>query len=72
MLLEYKVAIFNSERQKWWNLTYAEYVPNQLDWDIPPTPSQASDVYIAADADKAITAIDVKTGMPSMNVKARE
>lgn len=53
--------MYDPNNEKWWNLTYNEYVPNKLDWDVPES-AAATDVYIAPDANKAITAIKVATG----------
>lgn len=58
---DYKVAIFDNNNQKWWNLTYSEYVPNKLDWDVPDS-IVASDIYIAPDTNGAITAVKVTNG----------
>ncbi|KAL0091485.1 kinase-like domain-containing protein [Phycomyces blakesleeanus] len=58
---EYRVAIFNNDNEKWWNVTYAEYVTNQLDTDVPAS-TPPMDVYLAPDADNAITAIHLPTG----------
>ncbi|KAI8874918.1 kinase-like protein, partial [Backusella circina FSU 941] len=57
---EYKVAIIDSN-QKWWNITYSEYVPDRLDWRLPVS-NIPMDIYIAPDAARAVTGIDVKTG----------
>jgi serine/threonine-protein kinase/endoribonuclease IRE1 len=54
------VAIIDSN-QKWWNITYSEYVPDRLDWRLPVS-NIPMDIYIAPDAGSAITGIEVKTG----------
>ncbi|KAI7860855.1 hypothetical protein BDC45DRAFT_529476 [Circinella umbellata] len=58
---EYQVVIFDNDNQKWWKIEYNEYVPNKLDMDVPAT-NPASDIYIAPDANGAISAIDVSQG----------
>ncbi|CEP17643.1 hypothetical protein [Parasitella parasitica] len=58
---EYKVAIYDDRYKKLWNVTYSEYIPNKLDWDVP-TSTVASDIYIAPDATQAITGINVQDG----------
>ncbi|KAI8393511.1 uncharacterized protein BYT42DRAFT_488608 [Radiomyces spectabilis] len=58
---EYKLAIFNGDNEKWWNVTYSEFVPNRLDWDLPLN-SAPAEIYIAPDASRAVTGIKVSTG----------
>jgi serine/threonine-protein kinase/endoribonuclease IRE1 len=54
------VAIFDSSKKSW-NVSYTEYVPNRLDWGIPVS-SMPTDIYIAPDAGRAITGIDLSSG----------
>ncbi|KAL9544456.1 hypothetical protein MBANPS3_007611 [Mucor bainieri] len=58
---EYKVAIYDDHYKKLWNVTYSEYIPNKLDWDVP-TSTVPSDIYVAPDATQAITGINVQNG----------
>ncbi|KAI8075463.1 uncharacterized protein B0P05DRAFT_588497 [Gilbertella persicaria] len=58
---EYKVTIYDDHYKKLWNVTYSEYVPNKLDWDLPAS-TVPSDIYIAPDATRAITGINVQNG----------
>ena len=53
--LEYKVAIYDEHYKKLWDVTYSEYIPNKLDWDLPSS-TVPTDVYIAPDATRAIGA----------------
>ncbi|KAI8992276.1 kinase-like domain-containing protein [Pilobolus umbonatus] len=55
---EYKVAIYYNNKKRW-NVTYSEYIPNKLDWDMPNS-AVPSDIYIAPDANHAITGINVR------------
>ncbi|KAI8969235.1 hypothetical protein BDF20DRAFT_152288 [Mycotypha africana] len=58
---EYKVAIFDHRYRKLWNVTYSEYIPNKLEWDVPST-TIPTDIYIAPDAHKAITGVNMQDG----------
>ncbi|KAI8333189.1 hypothetical protein EDC96DRAFT_526122 [Choanephora cucurbitarum] len=58
---EYKVAIYDEHYKKLWNVTYSEYIPNKLDWDLPSS-TVPTDVYIAPDATRAITGINLQDG----------
>lgn len=60
-MVEYKVAIYDDHYKKLWNVTYSEYIPNKLDWDVP-TSTVPSDIYVAPDATQAITGINVQNG----------
>ena len=58
--IEYKIAIIDTNK-KWWNVTYSEYIPNKFDWEVPER-TVPSDIYVAPDATRAITGIDVQNG----------
>ncbi|KAG0766411.1 hypothetical protein G6F24_003642 [Rhizopus arrhizus] len=58
---EYKVLIYDDNSKKLLNVTYSEYIPSRLGGDAPITKAP-SDIYIAPDATRSITAINVKNG----------
>ncbi|KAI7907214.1 uncharacterized protein BX663DRAFT_495206 [Cokeromyces recurvatus] len=58
---EYKVAIYDEHYRKLWNTTYIEYIPNKFDWDVPMN-TVPSDIYVAPDASRAITGINLHDG----------
>ncbi|KAI8354037.1 hypothetical protein BD560DRAFT_438390 [Blakeslea trispora] len=58
---EYKVAIYDEHYKKLWNVTYSEYIPNKLDWDLPSS-TVPTDIYIAPDATRAVTGINLQDG----------
>ncbi|KAI8340481.1 kinase-like domain-containing protein [Chlamydoabsidia padenii] len=54
---EYKVRINDLKTNMSWRLTYSEYEPNAMNWDVP-VGMEASDTYIAPDSNRVIAAIN--------------
>lgn len=44
-----------------WQLTYSEYEPNAMNWDVPAG-MEASDTYIAPDSNRVIAFINRTDG----------
>lgn len=55
------MLIYDDNSKKLLNVTYSEYIPSRLGGDTPITKAP-SDIYIAPDATRSITAINVKNG----------
>ncbi|KAF7727483.1 bifunctional endoribonuclease/protein kinase ire1 [Apophysomyces ossiformis] len=57
---EYKVVIYE-DNKKMWSVTYSEYLPNKLDFDLPPS-MVPTDIYIAPGTNGEVSAFDLHTG----------
>ncbi|KAI8083052.1 uncharacterized protein BX664DRAFT_317049 [Halteromyces radiatus] len=58
---EYKVRINDLKKNMHWRLTFSEYEPNAMKWNLPEDMT-APDIYIAPDSERGITAINLTSG----------
>jgi hypothetical protein len=59
--IEYKVRINDLKTNMSWRLTYSEYEPKSMNWDIPEG-MEASDTYITPDTNRVMAAINQTDG----------